>query len=629
MRHSSALVVFVVVLACSGGDSPTGPGAPAPALVVTVPASFGVGLIVQATVSGATTAVTWSSSNPSVAVVESDGSVTGINAGTATISAVSGAAAGSALVTVTPAPILLPGTSLLTLRVGGAAVLTPSLSARGWGLPAGGDYIVIAANANSSPDVVAPFGVVVDGSANGASVAPASSPSRGRMAAEDSPWDLERRSRAHMLECDKCHELPRSVVAAAFPRPSAAVIPADVKAGDLATVRFRNFVTHTTATVTAQVRVVTAHSVFLADTGTPSGGFSSADYESLASEFETVTYPVSSAYFGTPSDQDGNNRVVMLFTPEVNKLSPRGTTGYYGGFFDVLDLLPASSAPGSNEAEILYFAVPDPAGAIGPTIATAQLRQQVRGFLAHELQHMINAGNRLALGGVAAGFEEGWLNEGLSHLAEDLVGRAANGFGSTERLTWATVRKSQPTFEAFFLENLLLRFGSWATEPAVFGANTAQSATSGPRRGAIWSLLRRAVDFHTNNPQDLTRKLSSGPLKGIANVVSATGTPWDVLVTEWLIANVADGLAGSSGGPNGYRSYDLRDVATALHPNDPLFVKAQTLTGPGLVTGTVVSGSGAYYSIRTTEPRLVRLTSPAGTTPASFEGARMIVVRIK
>src|SRR5205814_2024452 len=40
---------------------------------------------------------------------------------------------------------------------------------------------------------------------------------------------------------------------------------------------------------------------------------------------------------------------------------------------------------------------------------------------AHEFQHLINASRRLYVNTTATDFEEVWLNEGLSHVAEELL----------------------------------------------------------------------------------------------------------------------------------------------------------------------------------------------------------------
>src|SRR5205823_6243099 len=123
-----------------------------------------------------------------------------------------------------------------------------------------------------------------------------------------------------------------------------------------------------------------------------------------------------------------------LFTKEVNKLTPRGISGFIGGFFFERDLFPIADTPtlqgcaGSNVAEMFYVMVPDPTGVFADKRSKDDVLSNTIGTLAHEYQHLINAGRRLYVNNADA-FESVWLNEGLSHIAEELlyyrvVGRA-------------------------------------------------------------------------------------------------------------------------------------------------------------------------------------------------------------
>ena len=114
IRLSAALAGVALVWAC-GGDSPTAPPTPEPARPATVTVSpapadlTALGATVQLTaevrdqnagvMAGAT--VTWSSGDTSVATVDASGLVTAVGNGTATITASTGSASGSAVVTVT------------------------------------------------------------------------------------------------------------------------------------------------------------------------------------------------------------------------------------------------------------------------------------------------------------------------------------------------------------------------------------------------------------------------------------------------------------------------------------------------------------------------------------------------
>ena len=73
-----------------------------------------------------------------------------------------------------------------------------------------------------------------------------------------------------------------------------------------------------------RVAAVSNKAIVVADTSNPAGGFSDAEYQSIAVTFDTLVDPVDRAAFGTPSDIDGNGRVIMFFTRAVNELTSPG-----------------------------------------------------------------------------------------------------------------------------------------------------------------------------------------------------------------------------------------------------------------------------------------------------------------
>ena len=126
IRLSAVLAVLALVWAC-GGDSPTVPPTPEsvrPTTVTVSPATAeltALGETVQLTatvrdqngqvMSGAT--VTWSSSDARVATVDTDGLVTAVGEGTATITAMAGQASGSAAVAVSAVAVSDPDRAAL------------------------------------------------------------------------------------------------------------------------------------------------------------------------------------------------------------------------------------------------------------------------------------------------------------------------------------------------------------------------------------------------------------------------------------------------------------------------------------------------------------------------------------
>src|SRR5262249_4967804 len=123
---------------------------------------------------------------------------------------------------------------------------------------------------------------------------------------------------------------------------------------------------------------------------------------------------------GRESDIDGNGVVYVLLSPQINKLSGNcnSTNSVILGYFFSIDLEPGQT--GSNDAEIFYSIVPDPVSPICALSKEFALDNLPPTFI-HEFQHMISYGQHaLTLNGDA---EDTWLNEGLSHYAEELGGR--------------------------------------------------------------------------------------------------------------------------------------------------------------------------------------------------------------
>ncbi|WP_457637689.1 hypothetical protein [Oceanithermus sp.] len=182
----------------------------------------------------------------------------------------------------------------------------------------------------------------------------------------------------------------------------------------------------------------------------------------LAQVFDGRIQPRVQTAFGSYADVDGNGKVILLFTRRLN------ASGLAIGFFYPGDLFPASpDLPESNEAEILYLGVPEEGNF---NFSPASLAATA----CHELQHLVNFSH------VTLPFASDpnpplspvWLNEGLSHLAEDLCGYNTLG--------------GNLAFVARFLER------PW--EISLTSTGVDGRGDSIERRGAAYLLLRYALE---------------------------------------------------------------------------------------------------------------------------------------
>jgi hypothetical protein len=284
--------------------------------------------------------------------------------------------------------------------------------------------------------------------------------------------------------------------------------------------------------------------------------------------------------------------------------------------------------PQTNEQEIFYMLVPDPAGTVnGNQRSVATVKQNTRGTISHEFQHMINQGRRL-LNPAVDSAETVWLNEALSHLAEEVVGRAKRGFGDFQRLSFSDINVGDD-YNGFFRQNLL-RYRSWMQRPDTSSPTSNSAGRQLAPRGAAWMLLRYATDFHSGgNMKSFLRRVVGGPDIGLRNLLQhSNGAQFDDLLSGWLISQFTDGLP-IPGLPARYRmlSWDVRDaMAGANNQVFPLLVTPL----PASVDTKSISGSGNYFRLTRVGPSpetTFRMQAPSGSALA-FPGVRVYVLRI-
>ena len=335
--------------------------------------------------------------------------------------------------------------------------------------------------------------------------------------------------------------------------------------------------------VTARVRLVSDRAILYEDR-TAEGSLSQEDIALFAGLFDDPIYPVNTENFGYPSDLDGNGRVIILFTPTVNRLSPPGSDDFVGGFFFGLDLMP--NLEHSNAGEVFYIIVPDPTGEYGNVWGADLIRRWVSPILAHEFQHMINHNERLIERG-APQREALWLSEGLAHMAEDLVGEELRKRG---REAEADEHQSGNRHRA----SLFLSKPSDVSLIIAVGQGTLEE------RGAAWLFLEYLRGQTGSN--SVLRSLTSTTLTSTVNVETVMGREWADLFSDWSAALELERQVLERG-PLPLRD-ELRfggfDLMEALALNGG-FPSTPTVHDSGDFSdqGRLWSSSGAYFLIGT------------------------------
>jgi hypothetical protein len=339
---------------------------------------------------------------------------------------------------------------------------------------------------------------------------------------------------------------------------------------------------------TGRIVAVTNHAVILADTLNPPG-YSDADYAAFGATFDTLVYPIDLTNFGEPTDIDENGRALILFTHAVNE-EGFGILGYAYG----RDLLPRSgplgSCPGSNLAEILYIRVPD------GLLSVSSARLDVVATMAHELQHVINAGRRLLVNQNANPTEEVWLNEGLSHIAEELAFYRASGLGPRQNL--GTQLSAVPSaFRQYAFQNFERYFiftsAPGSEGPVGLNGDDDDAAT----RGAAWSFLRFAADHRAAaNESALWQSLVNSSSSGLPNLSEHLGPDVRLLIRDWALSNFMDNLV-ASGSPYDQPSWNLWQVPGFRSPS-VLDLVAPAQTTPTSASTPVTLGALSSEFVR-------------------------------
>jgi hypothetical protein len=395
----------------------------------------------------------------------------------------------------------------------------------------------------------------------------------------------------------------------------------------------------TLVSVTATAKTVGQHVAIYADNVATGAGdtLSTADLTALAAVFDTLLYPRDTAAFGRESDIDGNGVVIVLMTGRVNALvsdSVCMSSGFVAGYFFGADLITAGQYSTGNNGEIFYSMVPDPTGALSCRHSASDVKHAVPGTFIHEFQHMISFNQHFLKHNGIAPPEDLWLNEGLSHYAEEMGAR---------------LYMPDTTFCYFIFGDLYNAHAYLARPDTSFLVDTAGIGGLSDR-GAYWLFVRFVVDqvaTDTSFTQNdvVTRALEQTTLTGAANVANVTGSDFATVVEHWALANyVSDTTLSAVTAPPElqYKKWRFRTDFTAIHnacagvsSSFPVGYPLVPATGLGSATnlsGKLRSGSGTYYIAQQAagDPGFTLLFSDgSGRALRPSLGARLNVIRIQ
>ena len=387
----------------------------------------------------------------------------------------------------------------------------------------------------------------------------------------------------------------------------------------------------TSKTVGARLAYSGTDVLIYVDTLAAANGFTSDQLQAFGQLFDQTLYPIDVAAFGPPSDVDQNGHVVMLMSQAVNALTTASdctTQGYIAGFFDEDDLGGGPSDPNSNDGEIFYSIVPDPNGTSSCAHSVDDVDFSVPGTFMHELQHLISFSQHVVIHGGDP--EYGWLDEGLSIVAEEL------GSLYYEQKCPGTACRTTPT-QLFpdssqgFIANFLYDSYQYALLPDTASVTLHSDADDGfSWRGGDWLLMRWLGD---QKGTGLYKTLDENTLIGVANIENVTGQSFPSLFADFGLSLVTDSLPGlartTAPAADRFVSRNVRQLWNRLFEtsqgSDVPLSYPVVLFSISADTSTAVMdpGTGSYYRLdtpATTATVTIQFSGPGGTPlPASLK----------
>jgi hypothetical protein len=298
--------------------------------------------------------------------------------------------------------------------------------------------------------------------------------------------------------------------------------------------------------------------------------------DDLVSTFDERIYPTSARTVGQATDIDSDGRFTILVSSWLSRLG--NGKNAVDGFVRVTDLDPAFPAPFSNHCDMMYLS------------AGLKSGSYLRTVLAHEYMHAVvfSRKSRQALGaGQIPLEEEGWLDEALAHLAEDLQG--------------------------FSRSNLDYRISAFLSQPeryqlVVDDYYTADLFRSHGNRGSTYLFLRWCLDQY--GPELLTSLIDTR-LRGVTNLEAATGCTFEDLYRRWSVALFFSGLEANhpTRGHDQYRSISLRRP-----------VGGWELAGPRTHPLSADAGPEKWMAAGTTSHYVTVRAAESGVLDVSVEG---------
>ncbi len=456
--------------------------------------------------------------------------------------------------------------------------------------------------------------------AAGVTASPIRSPVRNLLRAPSDRWALHAEAKAALRAMEE--RSPGSLVSGGTARATAAFsagraparVSGNVQPGDrigiaLPDIRTEGFCDEFVPIETV-VRRVGEGAIWLEDVENPEGGFTTQNFEALSAQFDADILPAISSYFGEPTDLDGNGRIVIVVSRQVNRLA----SGL--GFVVSTDFNP--ECPSTNGGEFYYSRAPDPDGEIlkpdgNPAGAypTATAVADAPILLAHEVTHVIQFGRRVDAG---SEFPTVWELEGQATFAEEITGfrvfNRAPGANHGFDVAWNLPIIGDVDWHRHAFTDLAIFYGfqseTQRNPDAPHSCGWLDRNVNGPclstrlPYGVAWSFLRwlsdhYGADFPGGEPE-LMQRLVDNTQRGFATIEAVIGEPMPELLALWAASLWVDERITPLDPRLTHPTWNLRSIDGGLDPTARLLPRSESFVNY-VRTFSVSAGSSAYFML--------------------------------
>jgi len=253
---------------------------------------------------------------------------------------------------------------------------------------------------------------------------------------------------------------------------------------------------------------------------------------------------------------------------------------------------------------------PDSLAQFGDQRKKSDVVTNTTGTLAHEFQHLINAGRRLYVNN-AEFFETVWMNEGLSHVAEELLYYKVSGKEPRQNIGISDIAASSQTISDFneFQSDNLGRFEVFIEKPTQ--TNVHADNDSLETRGATWHLLRYLADHRGTSDGDVWQQLDNTPLTGLDNLAHVFGSDYMTMIQNWSTSVFSDDVAGVTDTRFLEPSWNMRSIFPQLCTDDR--TPCTRLGVYPLALTSLINNQASNQSVVAGGSSYIRFSVPAGS----------------